>query len=117
MCTLLESNGACFSVKDNEGFALLHEAVQVAAGGWHVCCGTVFPTCGSFPIHVMPSAMHVCYDSRNAMCLNPPQSGGADMAALMQWNDSNVSRSRQRTLPPQCIAHTKSSIHEPATNL
>ena len=37
ICALLESKGACFTAKDTEGFALLREAVQVAAGGWHAC--------------------------------------------------------------------------------
>jgi len=32
ICALLESKGACFTAKDTEGFALLHEAVQVASG-------------------------------------------------------------------------------------
>ena len=36
MYALLESKGAHFNTRNEEGLALLHKAVQVAAGCWHL---------------------------------------------------------------------------------
>ena len=57
---------------------------------------------------MMLNAVFVIYDS---IIVKSPQSGGADIAALLQWNDSTMARSRKRTLlPPTSISIAMSHL-------